>query len=100
MFSIKSDFSDIEEFLVQGTTEVDNAIRDVGASAVEQAKARGNYHDDTGTLRSSNYYEYDGESLKIGNRAEYASNVEARGYEVVSTAALWAGEELRRRFNN
>lgn len=98
MFSIKADFSDIEDFLREETYRVDEKVREVGARAVEQAKANGNYHDVTGNLRASNYFEYDGEHLIIGNKADYASCVESRGYEVVSTAALQAGEELRRAF--
>lgn len=67
----------------------------VGRNFVENAKAEGNYRDRTGNLRRSNYYENHEDGLVVGNKADYASLVEAKGYEVSSTFALRAEAELK-----
>ena len=70
----------------------------VGEEFVSEAQQEGNYHDVTGHLRASNYYEVHDDGLEVGNRADYASKVEARGLEVVSTFALRAEAKLKEKF--
>lgn len=69
----------------------------VGEEYVQEAQQEGNYQDRTWHLRASNYYEVD-EGLELGNRADYASYVEAKGYEVSSTFALRAEAKLKQIF--
>ena len=78
--------------------EIMAAQEAVGKECVAQAKAEGNYQDRTGNLRRSNYYENTEDGLVIGNSAEYASKVEAKGYEVISTFALRAEAKLKEIF--
>lgn len=70
----------------------------VGQEFVEDAVNEGNYHDVTGHLRASNYYEVHEDGLELGNKADYASKVEARGLEVCSTFALRAEAKLKEIF--
>lgn len=70
----------------------------VGEEYVQEAQQEGNYQDRTGHLRASNYYQVEDDGLELGNRADYASNVEAKGYEVSSTFALRAEAKLKQIF--
>lgn len=92
--------SEIDSFFEEGYAEVEAAMREAGESAVEYNVENGDYHNITGNLRRSNYYdiERDGErpvNLVIGNSADYASVVEARGRMVVSGGALLAETMLK-----
>lgn len=74
-------------------------LKEAGEYAVEYNKENGNYKNVTGNLRRSNYYRLDkvGDvpvSLAIGNSAEYARNVESKGYMVVTGGALAAHRML------
>lgn len=86
--------ADIERFLSEGMDEVKEAMRQAGEAAVEYNKEHGSYRDRTGNLRASNYYKVDENGLEVGNSAEYAEDVEARGYMVCSEGALLAEEIL------
>ena len=70
----------------------------VGEEFVSEAQAEGNYHDRTGHLRASNYSNVEDDGLELGNSADYASKVEAMGYEVASTFALRAEAKLKALF--
>ena len=65
-------------------------MTDAGEKAVEYNKRNGNYRNRKGNLRRSNYYEVSEDGLIVGNSAEYAGDVEARGYMVSSEGALLA----------
>lgn len=95
---VKIDFSDVDKFFEEGMKEVAKEMDEVGRKAVSYAKATGNYQDVTGRLRASNTYSVSAEGLEIGNNAPYASDVESKGYEVCASAALFAQEQLRKRF--
>ena len=82
--------SAVQSFLQEGMDEVQQRMMEAGEAAVEYNKEHGNYRNRTGNLRASNYYEVDEEGLKVGNSADYASDVEARGYMVCSEGALLA----------
>lgn len=70
----------------------------VGEEYVSEAQQEGNYHNVTGRLRAGNYFQVEDDGLELGNREDYASNVEARGYEVSSVFALRAEAKLKERF--
>lgn len=92
---VRIDFSDVDQFFAEGYAEVIRREEEVGRDAVAYAQEVGNYHDVTGHLRASNYYKATKDGLEIGNSAEYASNVEARGRIVVTDAALYAERRMR-----
>lgn len=78
--------------------EVMRAMEEVGQEFVDDAVAEGSYRNRTGNLRRSNFAEVDESGLTLGNKADYASDVESRGYEVCSTFALRAAERLQEKF--
>ncbi len=101
---IDADFSDVDNFFDEGTWEVESAMIDAGANAVNYAEANGNYQDHTFTLRRSNKYDVDESGLTLYNDAKspegynYASNVESKGFDVLGNAALNAERELKDKF--
>ena len=98
------DFSDVDSFFDQGEWEVEKKMIDVGDEAVKYAEEHGNYQDHTLTLRTSNKYDVDKDGLTLYNDAEspkgyqYASNVESKGFDVLSGAALHAEKQLTEEF--
>lgn len=95
---IDSDFSDVDEFFDEGEWEVQKAMIDVGDAAVKDAEESGNYQDHTLVLRTSNGYDVDKDGLTLENTADYASYVEAKGFEVLSGSALRAEKKLKEIF--
>lgn len=95
MASVKADFSDVDRFFSDGMSEVVALEGRIGHEAVAYAKAHGSYTDRTGRLRRSNEYTASRDGLMLFNGTPYASNVEGRGYEVLSGAALFAERRLR-----
>lgn len=101
MGRVDFDFSDVNDFFEQGENEVKEVEEKVGKDAVEYAVQHGSYQDRTGTLRKSNKYSVSDEGLELKNDAKspegynYASNVESKGYEVLSGAALFAEKRLK-----
>ena len=71
---------------------------DVGDEAVKYAEEHGDYQDHTLTLRTSNDYDVNKDGLTLKNEAEYASFVESKGYDVLSSAALYAEKRLKEEF--
>lgn len=96
--AVKTKFSDVDKFFRDMQREVLEAMDEVGRKAVSEAKRNGDYQDRTGNLRASNTYRVGLDGLEIVNTAEYASEVESKGYEVCASAALYAQEELRKKF--
>lgn len=101
MGRVDFDFSDVDSFFEQGENEVKEVEEKVGKEAVEYAVQHGSYQNRTGTLRKSNKYSVSDEGLELKNDAKspegynYASNVESKGYEVLSGAALFAEKRLK-----
>lgn len=93
---VRCDFSDILKAIEQKKLEIRQTLEETGQRAVERAKETGDYHDVTGNLRASNKYEVTDKGLRIYNDAPYASDVEARGKNVITTAALEAFAELEK----
>lgn len=99
--AVKFDFSDVDGFFEQGYAEVKAVEEKVGKEAVEYAVQHGSYQNRTGTLRKSNKYSVTDEGLELKNDAaspkgyNYASNVESKGYEVLTGAAIYAEKRLK-----
>ncbi len=94
-FGCKCNSKGLDRILDKIKKEVVSVEREVGEKAVEYARQNGNYRDRTGHLRASNKFKADESGLTVFNDADYASEVEAKGYEVVSSAALYAEELLK-----
>lgn len=92
---VEYDFSDVSAFMDKGKWDVQKKMIDIGAEAKEYAEVHGSYQDRTLTLRTSNGYDVTDEGLILSNSAEYASFVEAKGYEVLTGAALYAEKRLK-----
>lgn len=98
------DFSDVEEFFEQVKDEVIGEMINVGHDAVMYAVDHGTYKNRTFTLRTSSDYDVDADGLTLINDARspkgypYASNVESKGYDVLSGAALYAEKRLKEEF--
>lgn len=75
----------VKEFRKQVKEEFDR----IGAEAVDIAKASTAYKDRTGHLRASNGYEATEEELRLFNKADYASYVEAKTGNVIADAVLF-----------
>ena len=86
--------AEIEQFFREGVQEVMDEMTRAGEMAVQYNIEHGDYRNRTGNLRRSNYYEVDEEGLTVGNSADYAGDVEARGYMVCSEGALLAEQML------
>lgn len=95
---IDSDFSDVDQFFDDGEWEVEKAMIDVGDEAVKDAKANHTYQNRTGNLEASNGYDVDKDGLTLENTADYASYVEAKGFDVLSGPALRAEKKLKEIF--
>lgn len=95
---IDSDFSDVDDFFDEGEWEVEKAMIDVGDEAVKDAKANHTYQNRTGNLEASNDYDVDKDGLTLTNSADYASYVEAKGFDVLSSPALRAEKKLKEMF--
>lgn len=95
---IDGDFSDVDKFFEDGEQEVESTIANVGEEAVEDAKANHTYNNRTGNLEASNKYETDKDGLTLSNTADYASYVEAKGFDVLSGSALRAEKKLKEVF--
>ena len=92
---IESDFSDVDQFLKDGEWDVEKKMIDVGDESVKYAEEHGTYQDHTLNLRTSNKFDVDKDGLTLENTAEYASYVEAKGFDVLSGAALQAEKKLK-----
>lgn len=95
---VKTEFSGINSFMEELEYEVLSVIDAVGQEAVEYAVEHGTYQNRTGNLRRSNKYRVEQDGLLLKNDAEYASNVEQKGYDVLSGAALYAEKRLKEEF--
>lgn len=94
----KFNLSDVAPAIRGFFAEVDSKMGEVGAEAVDYAIENGDYRDRTGHLRSSNKSIVEDDRLIIKNDADYASDVEARGHDVISGAALYAEQRLKEIF--
>lgn len=95
---IDGDFSDVDKFFEGGELDVESAMANVGEEAVEDAKVNHTYKNRTGNLEASNESESDKDGLTLSNTADYASYVEAKGFDVLSGSALRAEMKLKEIF--
>lgn len=90
------DFSDVAPALQAFDQAVDRQVDKVGKEAKDYNVEHGTYTDVSGHLRASNVYAVErNHSLLIGNEADYAEDVEARGEDVVTGGALYAEKRLK-----
>lgn len=92
---VDGDFSDLDDVFDRFDKELRYEMDQAGKLAVAYAKENGSYKDRTGNLRNSNEYHIEKDGLVIENKADYASYVEADGYEVLTGAALEAESYLK-----
>lgn len=85
---------EIERFFTEGRREVKRYFDDLGSRAVAANIAEGDYQNRTGNPRRSNYHEASEDELILGNSADYASEVESRGYNVIDSGVKLIMEEL------
>ena len=95
---IKSDITGLDTFMRELEDEIERVVDSVGKEAVEYAVEHGTYQNRTYKLRSSNRYKVEPDGLLLQNDADYASNVEQKGYDVLSGAALFAEKRLKEEF--
>ena len=95
---VEADFSDVDTFFEDGKWEVEKKMIDVGEESKQFAEDNGNYKDHTCNLRKSNDYDVNDSGLTLENRADYASYVESKGYDVLGGAALHAEKRLKEEF--
>lgn len=95
---VESDFSDVDQFFNDGEWEVEKTMIDVGDAAVKDAKANHTYKNRTCNLEASNDFDVDKDGLTLEDSADYASYVEAKGFDVLSGAALRAEKKLKEIF--
>ena len=96
--AIDSDFSDVDEFFDDLENEVVSGMCYVGEAAVNDAKANHTYQNRTGNLEASTSFDVDKDALTLEAGMDYASYVEAKGYDVISGAALRAEKKLKEMF--
>lgn len=92
---VKFDISDLKNFRENAENEVLQEMDKVGKEAVQFAFDHGMYQNHTWKLRKSNQYEVSKHGLTLKNETEYASYVEAKGFDVLSRAALYAERRLK-----
>lgn len=97
MAIVDFDFSDVDTFIDEGKAEVMQVMEEVGDMAVDYAIANGTYQNRTGELRKSNRRNVVSDGLELTNEKEYASFVESKGFDVLSSAVLEAEKELKNR---
>jgi hypothetical protein len=85
---------EIEHFFTEAKREVKEYLEDLGQRAEEANIREGDYQNRTGNLRRSNYHEADEDGLTLGNSADYASEVESKGYNVIDSGVKLIMEEL------
>ena len=95
---IDGDFSDVDKFFDDGEWEVEKAMIDIGDESVKDAKDNHTYKNRSGNLEASNDFDVDKDGLTLENSADYASYVEAKGFDVLSGSALRAEKKLKEIF--
>lgn len=88
MVGVEFDFSDVDDAFDLFNEEIKSVMTEAGKKGVSYAKEHGDYQDITGTLRKSNTYEVEMDGLVLKNNTEYASYVEAKGFDVLGSAVL------------
>lgn len=84
---------DLKEYIESGIRDFRKQVKEefeqIGTEAVNIAKASTAYKDRTGHLRASNGYEATEDELRLYNKADYASYVEAKTGNVIADAVLF-----------
>lgn len=98
-FTSKADFSDVDSFFRKTDDMIRAAMEKEGSDFERRAAETGSYRDRTGRMRASCFHRVEGDRLILGNSAEYASCVEARGYSVCSDEVLETRKRLKEAFS-
>ena len=98
MGRITANIEALDEFISECESEIHQKLTELGEEGVAYAVENGEYHNVTGNLRRSNKYDVDGTKLRLYNSAPYASEVEARGLDVISGAILYTEERAKEIF--
>ena len=93
----RCEINDVLSAVADAPHKVEQAFEAMGEDAVGYAREHGNYHDRTGNLRHNTHYEADREHLRVENSMPYASYVEHRGYEVLSSAEDYIHDKYKLR---
>lgn len=95
---IDYDFSDVDQYFEIGWKELREEVEQVAKEAIQYAVRYGEYKNWTWQLREGNEFHVTRyASLDLWNNMFYAPYVEAKGYDVLTGAALYARSELRKR---
>lgn len=98
------DFSDVDSWFDEENQSVLSKEREIAYEAIQYAKDNGDYQDQTGTLRASNEATVNKEGIILFNGAvspqghQYASYVEAKGFDVLGEAAKFAERRAKEEF--
>lgn len=96
---IEHDFSDVDKIFEIFWKEVREEVESVAKEAIKYAQDTQKFNNWTYQLRYGHEYHVTHyASLDMWNNMFYAPYVEAKGYDVLSGAALFARDELQRRF--
>lgn len=97
--AVKYDFSDVKGWFDDEEKRMIISMEQIGRDAVDYAKMHGSYKNHTFRLRKGNRYHVDKSfNLNLHNIMFYAPYVEARHYDVLGNAALYARSRLRKEF--
>ena len=89
----RCNLSDILAQLSDAPRQVEQVFDTIGEDAVGYAKEHGNYKNHTWNLRTHNMYERDQQHLVVKNTMPYASNVEHKGYDVLTGAEYYVQDK-------
>lgn len=84
--AVRFDFHDISLELDAAPSRVAGVFDKMGQEAVGYAREHGDYQNHTFRLRNGTDYLSDERTLLVENDTPYASNVEHRGYDVLTGA--------------
>lgn len=95
---IDYDFSDVDQFFEIGWKELREEVEQVAKEAIQYARDTQRFNNWTYNLRHGHEFHVTRyASLDLWNNMFYAPYVEAKGYDVLTGAALYARSELRKR---
>lgn len=88
------DFSDITKGIKQTREEVQQKLNEIGIRAVQYAKDNISDIDKSGKLGECYDYQATDEELVVENTADYASLLEAKGVDILSSTYLKVMKEV------
>lgn len=98
--TLTTKIDDAMSFIDKIKKEVIKEEGNVGAETIRRAKKEHTFKSVSGNLENSYYYNATEDGLELGNSADYASKVEARGEKVLTDFVLDAEEQLKKKFEH